>query len=293
MALLTRAALAALLVAAPGCDPIPAPSEPVATDWQLQLHSVLLAGAESATLLLTRVRPTATGGTLLEPVPDATVRLSGGGVAAELRASASAAPCGGGVSDPAPAPSLAPGCYTGRVPGGIRAGEAYELRVDLPDGNLIRGRTVVPPVPSLLSPTAGAHVEVPRRYGDPLGEPLRLEWAAPAAARIEAAVRPLSECRAAVASDREFAVASVELTGPQPERLWVTGVVCPGADAPTGEHPAELVLTAFDSTYARYAREALDPNQLPRDRAAAGITGAVGVFASAAQARKPVSLVVR
>ncbi|HET9984662.1 MAG TPA: hypothetical protein VFQ38_13790 [Longimicrobiales bacterium] len=294
MALLTRSALAALLVAALGCDIIPPPTEPEQTGWQLQVHAVLLAGADSATVLLTRVRGSGDGsGIRREAVAGASVRLSGGGVVAELTAGAAGAACGGGFPGSPPDSSLSAGCYAARIAGGVRAGEPYELRIDLPDGESVLGRTVVPPVPPLLSPGPGVTIRVPRYGSSSPEDPVALDWLAAPGSRVEAAVNPAPGCEAWISAEgSSYGTYSVVLTAAPPADLRVNGLFCRGP-VPPGEYPAELVLTVFDSTYTRYARETLGVDQLPAERAAAGITGAVGVFASAAQARIPVSLAVK
>jgi len=54
---------------------------------------------------------------------------------------------------------------------------------------------------------------------------------------------------------------------------------------------AQLVLTVFDESYARYDREFERSSGIRSRYAAIGITGALGVFGSAATVRLPVVLV--
>jgi hypothetical protein len=52
-----------------------------------------------------------------------------------------------------------------------------------------------------------------------------------------------------------------------------------------------LVVTAYDTAYARYVGEVISNESVRRSRASAGVQGALGVFAGAASAERRLVLV--
>jgi hypothetical protein len=279
-------------------------TEPVrATEENVAVHAVLAAGTDTASLLLTRFVP---AGPRTESrfsrVSGANVRLVRGADTLWLReAPAGFTDCYTDARGAGEAEEIGPGCYAAVVPGGLRAGERYELRASLPDGTLIRGAATIPGAPDILAP-ATARVVAVRTPESPLYSkstmmfPVR--WQVPAGTgRVEiGVVRPQ-----AYRDGRPIARVVCHLQpGPLPADLVrtdsVTHQVVSASCSRGGEIvrwdsiATRLVVTAYDTAYARYAREVLS-GSVRTGRASAGVEGAFGLFAGAASAERRLTLV--
>lgn len=276
------------------------------------VHAVLAAGDERAAVVLTRFTPGQME--LPERVAGATVRLTRGGQTLELREAASGPPrCAPGGPGPEPGPDAHVGCYTTEVPGGVQPGERWTLEARFPGGPTATGVVVVPEPPALSEPADGLRVPVSNR-GEPIAEPngelpvlasVPLGWSAPAGTgRLEVVLR----ARAAFAGVGAVPQASCMLNGFSPGGIDVLGSTLRelrlyAVDCHTPTPPgrvawdsidAELVMTAFDSAYARYVRELdrFEGNDAIRpEHATAGVVGAYGLFAGAATVRRRLLLI--
>ncbi|MGH7555814.1 MAG: hypothetical protein ACREMQ_22665, partial [Longimicrobiales bacterium] len=110
-----------------GCELVRDPTPLEVTIERVAVHSVLVAGDTQAVVMLTRI-PAARRGQPIRvlPVTNASVRITGAGRTASLRATGQWRDClqefGGVFAEPE---TLKDGCYVGIVPGGIVAGEVY------------------------------------------------------------------------------------------------------------------------------------------------------------------------
>jgi hypothetical protein len=297
MAILRRALLA-LLTALAGC------AEPTPLEFsaeRLAVHSVLHAGATEALVLLTRVRPPADPAShaRYEPLSGAEVLVLRGADTLRLHEGAAGfRDCR--VADEGP-PATAPGagCYAARFGQRIRSGERFELRVRLPAGGTVRGAVVIPPAPELLAPEPGARVEaVPGSHPGGSATTLDVRWRPqPEAGRLELTVFSLQGgCGVGVGNTHpEVNFVLLPHPGAAHAALPFTYARClrDGAPVPWDSFPAAVRVTAYDTAYARYAREVLTSGWVPVGRASAGVEGALGVFAGAAAVERPIHIVPR
>ncbi|HEV2129602.1 MAG TPA: DUF4249 family protein, partial [Longimicrobiaceae bacterium] len=168
--------LCVLLTAGCGFQREPTPIE--LTGEQLMVHSMLEAGSDTVSVLLTRLDPR----TLFinqgsQPLSGANVRIFSGGDTVRL----AEAPAGfpscvreieSGWSNPSA--TAGPGCYAAIIPAGIRGGRSYGLLVTLPGGVQIRGEAAVPEAVAMLRPVPGTHVEIPAPRRSRPQEPVHL-----------------------------------------------------------------------------------------------------------------------
>ncbi len=295
MALLSfvrRAAGAAALAAfAGGCEFLHPPTYTGGDPAQLVVHAVLQAGADSVTVVVARV-----GVREAEPVTDAQVRLVGGGTMTVLPGALqpSVHTCRPVPEVPGQAPRPRTGCYTARLPGGVQAGVEYQLEVDLPSGERVRGRTVVPATPALHG--AGERLRVPGRateWGSLRSvSPFTLRWTADQPVSVWGqSVRGWARdvemnCAASLHRDDD-----VPVTGrPDSVRL---GVEVHGCSPPPDNQSVRpdsvemrVSVTAYDSAYVAYFQES--DGGIPLEQASKGLEGAFGLFGSAAGAYRPV-----
>lgn len=277
------------------CDLIREPLAITLTEDRPFVRSVLLAGDSTARVLLSIVPAWSDpfnpfGEPNWIPIRDADVRLIAGADTIHLasQAGAPANPClAGAVQDGSPAAVLLPGCYVGAVSGGIRPGTTYRLIADLPGHGRVEGQTLVPAPVSVVQPAAGADVVV--WMNDPGPPPLTVEWSAEsAAAAVELNVRALDErCSAFITTGTFGEVREVALSGASSAELLIRMYCVSGMEQ---DIPGYLMLTAFDSAFARYQNATRSNHGMAE--ASAGFTGpAIGVFGSAALVRHPVRLV--
>lgn len=309
-----RIALALALAALAGCEREPAPLG--LTGEQLQVHSLLVAGSDTAHVLLTRTLsepiqdPTSPGGQIYtRPVSAADVRLVHEGRVLRLReAPEGFPPCSSTfLGRVARVDSIKPGCYAGVVPGGIRPGERYRLEVRLNGGVAAEGSTRVPGAPEISSPAPAARIPVdPPGPGGETSLAIRVRYRVPATV---AGVRATLALGATYSGGRRVQSGGCSFDQGEPDVRRTVAVdslaiaipyfLC---FRPAGERGSEvfvpdsidgvIALAGFDSTYTSYARAARQESA-SRDRLQAGVSGALGVFAGGGVARVPVTLVPR
>lgn len=256
------------------------------------VYSVLRAGADTVSVLVVRYREEfqlfEPG---FEPVAGAEVRIVAGGDTLRLRP-------GSAECLVAPAPGerpvdAAPGCYAAGVPGGVRPAERYELLVRLPGGETVRGATQVPRAPELLAPAEDARL-TPTSEGRFV---LRLGFDAPPEAGLVTLTLTAVEEACEISPEDETIgpgePIAVGGAGRDSAVVRVRAVRCAVKGVPVRRDtvPARLLLTAFDTAYARYRAQVLDKQSVLERRASAGVSGAVGVFAGAAASERRVVFV--
>lgn len=300
MALLRHAAVCTAAVLLAGCGAATAPISP--PQESVAVHSVLAPGAKTAAVMLTRFDPDG-GEARFQRVSGADVRLVRGADTLRLQeAPAGFRDCLADPLAPGEGEPVRPGCYAAAVPEGLRQGVRYELRISFAGGGTARGAVTIPAAPEILAPLPGRIVSVVTPQGPVQGSrdaffPVR--WTVPAGAgRIEIGiVRPQ-----AYRDGRRLEGVECRLQqGPLPEDLaridsvthQVVGAFCArGPDVAAWDSiTAQLVLTAYDTAYARYAREVLSAGSVRGSRASAGIEGAFGVFGAASSSERRLTLV--
>lgn len=294
MEVLTRTALLALLTAGcTGSGPTGAP------EGMVEVYGVLRTGSDTAAVLVRRFQA---GNFASPPLSGANVRLIAGSDTFRLPE----APEGllhcipPERPDDLPRPA-GPGCYTALLPGGVRAGETYRLRIALPGGGEVRGTAAIPELPRIGFPGDGTGFDV-RNGGMREGHPLTaipVRWSAGAGtARIEVSLapglpmprdgpRPGNRCEV-----DDFAPPTHRIEPVGSAELWIYEVGCfRGIERAAWDSiPARVLVTAYDTAYARYAREVLGRSGARVERFSAGLEGAVGVFAGSASDERRVML---
>ncbi len=289
--------LVALLVfAAAGCG---LTRDPAALDFderQLGVYSVLRAGADTVSVLV--IRYSEKGGSFqpaFEPVAGADVRIVAG--ADTVRLVAELPGFRGCLVPPQPgAPefSVSEGCYTGVLPGGVRAAARYELLVRLPTGERVRGFTQVPRPVEIVAPVANLEL---RPEPDDAGFVLSLRLdVPPEAGLVTLTVEALDEeCLVSPASEAIGPGQPIPLGVPGADSVVVrlAGASCRinGTPVQRDSIPARLRFAAYDTAYARYFMATNGRGSVLRSRAAAGLDGALGVFAGVAIADRRIVLV--
>lgn len=302
MAVLRTTGIAVLLLTT-GCA-----REPVAleyTETHIALYSVLAAGSPTASVLLTRFIP-GTGST--ERLRDAEVLLTHAQDTIRLEEGSGFSGCAppGGAADEQPTQW---GCYAGAIPGGIQAGERYGLLIRHPNVAIAHGTAVIPAPPQILAPAANSRVQVlngGRRPHDPTGgsQGLRPVAEIPVAWTIPVSVARLE---LALAIDTVFSAGTTTIEpycrveGPQNSDvseqesivLHVQEIRCSHANSEVrwDSLSARILVTGYDTAYARYATEILKAEAVRLGSAAAGIEGVLGVFGGAAIATRRIILV--
>src|SRR5690606_4683215 len=234
-----------------GCDLLRDPSPLDTATEMVTVHAMLVAGEDTARVLLTRAQALDVPPPLaVEPVPGASVRLIRGEQAIELAAGGGCVPRFGIPNEP----DLAAGCYAGAVSGGIAAGARYEFEITLPGGARIEGATTVPEPPALLDPAPGAELEVRVGPGT-LPEPFVAAWRVrPAGRRTEIALRAgRQDCRAMLRVDGDASTFYLDVTGADSAELR-TGLVGCGDGATPVRLEASLVLIANDAISRAYVK---------------------------------------
>ncbi len=303
MEVLTRIVAAAALLSAAGCSFLRDPTPVEAMGEQPSVHALLVTGSDTVKLLLQRVGPGVAGQepVVVRPIPGAEVILQVGGESVRL----AEAPAGfsGCVSPSVGAVNTTTaGCYAAVLPGGVRPGAAYDLRIRLSGGATIEGRATALPALRMEAP---ARIQVAARgFDDPTLVPLRLRGAegAPGAAVdfiprvVYSRGQALTDFFCSVEYPRT-AVFPREPGGDVSVPLF--GLSCVPR-TPTGAQPdpqfrvdsvrATLRALAFDSAYVRYAN-IQDEQAVSLREAQEGVTGALGLFAAAARAESEVMLI--
>lgn len=312
MELLKPSAVLAALLLAGGCELQREPTPLELTGEEVMVHSVLEAGSDTVSVLLTRVRPGFQGrGPNVSPLSGAEVRISGGGSTARLtEAPAGFGPCLAG-HDPQTGrllTEIGAGCYAAILPGGVRTGTRYELTVTGTGGE-IRGSTTVPEPPTILTPEDRARIVAqPTGYENPVaGGSLSLRWSATEGASVRAismTSRAVFRNGAPVANTRcDFPIFAGEqsnsISAPDNSvKLGFQIVNCFERPNSTTLRPvrpdsvqARLLIAASDTASSRYSRYVVEQSAR-RKNLAAGVTGALGVFGGTATAERQVTLVI-
>jgi hypothetical protein len=286
MAILTRAALLVALLAN-GCERSPTLID--VAQRSIAMHALLIAESDSATVLLTRpARATGQlGSARTEPVVNAHVRLVHGADTIFLSSTRGCVRTLGMDADTA----ANAGCYSGRVPGGVRPGGTYGLLAIVPGEAPIHGTTRVPVPPQILEPDPTAEPPVLSLRGrGPSPTALTTRWSG---------AEPRARTELRFVTDPGDCI-SIE----QPHQRWGPYVAVIGADTVTvmastscgqrllaGRYAARLVVTVYDENYTRYLTAT---DELLRHLTTqAGITGALGVFGAAASSAVPVVLLAQ
>lgn len=279
-----------------GCDMLYDYRPLGAVEELVAVHAILVEGHDTAAVLVTRVDADGSSWPPVSPLAGATVRVVGGSSSIVLPPAASEAACVASEPFPIPGaqdPDLTAGCYVASVPGGIAAGARYELEVALPDGGTVQGATTIPRVPALFEPAPGAELDVGTPDASGVPEPFVARWSAVAPGRrAEIALQADAPgCVAMLRIGTDASTNFIDVTGADSAVLR-TGLVACSGPAPA-QMSARLVLTVYDAHYTDYADAMAGDRPVPRERAAAGVQGAAGVFGSAVRASVPVVLVRR
>jgi hypothetical protein len=304
-----------------GCELIRPPTQIDLEEDHVQVHAMLWAGSDTAMALVEEVGVEGMAART-RPVSGARIRISNPVRGVALRE----APAGfracveryDFTREPAPKASIGPGCYAGILPAGARSGESYTLSITLPDGRQVAGRTTVPFPPELVTPAAGARLRTRRIYrgNEGIADSLVLRWRVrqggmrahpvvlPGAVYRQGEVVSGGRCELYLVG-MDHAVLDARLRGPRADslraRLHVDRCRLGSTSTAPALRPdsleAFILITAFDSAYTTYAEDTervLNSGAgsgIREGRASAGLTGAYGVFGSAATTRRRVMLV--
>ena len=284
-------AMAAALLGGTGCDLVRDPTAVMVGDRFLGVHGVLVAGADEASVLVTWTRPpTGPGSLRVEPAPGAEVWLVDEAAGDSVRlVNTGGTPClvaepfggtfGGG-------PSFAAGCYRGVVPGGIRVGGAYRLRLAV-EGESVTGGTTVPLPPTVHSSRAGDTLHLARYdggAGQEVPDSVPVRWEDPNAGSYAelrfVPARP--ECWSSIMEVGDDAGTNL-LVFTKGDSATVTSNTLDCSEGGPVE-AVDLQVTVADVNYATYVQDTRERrgDSTPGPSAAAGLAGAYGVFGAVA-----------
>ncbi len=274
------AAVAILLAVATGCTN---PSVPeMRPESQVVLYGVLRVGTNTAAVMIEEWPEQ--GGRA--PLVGAQVRLTlPDGTLLDLPENRATGP--GCLIDAVSGRPLAsePGCYSAALPVPIGPLEAYALEARLPDGRVVTGSTRTPAPPTVTPAVDTVSVsfrQTPDRFA--IGRVNLTASAAAGAERVD--IKPTL----ASVTENGTTVVPVDCsvrTHVDPFRspellatreLRIFGVVCGGWQTAT----LRLYATGYDRGYAAYLEHMIEGTSVSAPQAAFGITGAMGVFGSAA-----------
>lgn len=250
------------------------------------VHSLLVAGKDTASVLLTRNDPRIPQGLGEEGVGDAVVRLIHAGdtlILDEL------------PKDPnLPDPTGPSGRYAAVVPGGIAPGDLYELMVEWPSGSA-RGVTRILELPRITSPAAGTRIQ----WHGPMTVPVDVSSPTAAGGILglqaavlysEGTVDEKPNCWLRTDEDPD-------VSPPGVAELQEVEIPSPSCWSPDSMLRVEwdsldvrLLLATYDSTYVRYA-ELFEASGAYLPFTSVGIEGAMGFFASGAITSTPLRLI--
>lgn len=249
-------------------------------EMQYGVHSMLVAGADSASVLVLRYPPAPPPFQVgWEEVTDASVRLV---VGADTIALALGASCASTFYSNAHVAR----CYRAAVPGGIAPGASYGLLVDIPGFGRITGATRIPEPPVIVSPAEGARIDATYANGVWPTLPLRVDLAADARrVTIALSEQDPRECQVNFIPGGVL-VLDASASGKLTTEQFGAGCFAPGGPQPLGELPVAIRAASYDAEYAKYAAIAFDrpSDSILETHARAGIDRGVGYFAGAAVA---------
>lgn len=276
--------LAALVIT--GCDFVRIPTTIDDFEERIQVHSILTVGDTAVAVFITRTqRPMRVenewGNTLFysipEPVEGAHVSLLVAGDSIQAVAGTAENPaCRVETRFGIPPVDYLPACYRAGVPGGVRTGQSYELRIQLPDGGRVTGEAIVPEPPVILKPVSGnafrERVEPILLRWEPLGDPTVHVHAT----RDECEVRLFGVAR------NQFGAAPY--TRGTDSTAFTLQLTCPDTVEVPRPTPVDLIVTRYSEEYAEYlAFHGHELGSMAEEMASPGLTGAIGAFAGAAQ----------
>lgn len=260
---------------------------------QVLVQAMLSAGDSLATVLITTSAPGPENEWLKiseRPVSGAKVHLESLHGRVELENAATDDDCIGVPEPLTDSPDLTPGCYAATITGGIQPGARYTLAIDLPNGRQVTGQVTVPFPPSFTAPSAGAQIMNGGIQGN---EPTHVRWVDGETVpylTIRMSIPDQPQCQMQMTAVNVLgAVYVLHVTGTDSITLQRVFAVCRGQHQPV-RGAAEIVITAYDSTYAEYIAGGWDGFRT-NVKASAGLRGAWGIFAASASARLPVTLV--
>lgn len=194
------------------------------------------------------------------------------------------------------------GCLAGLLPQPVAAGDPLTLRLDLPDGRVIRGSLLSPGVPIASIPADSQRVTA-RFQSDPLAiaiVPVVLD-SAPGAERVEVIAeveRAFSGGGGATIDPWRCEVSSAAPPFRRPllqgaHDFNLHGVIClvDGSEVGWDSLDLSLHVVAMEVNYATYRDLAHGSSSLDVTRAGFGVDGAVGVFGAVATAVVPLRVV--
>lgn len=313
MEVLTRLLAAAALVAAAGCSFLRDPTPVEAMGEQPSVHALLMTGSDTVKVLLQRVgaapRLSGEGPVAGRPIQGAEVSLVVGGETVTLASSPRGFSGCVAQSVGSQLPADTAGCYAAVLPGGVKPGAEYALRIRLPGGGTIEGTTTALAALRVESPAAGARIHVKERTFNGGSEdftrlPVRLRGAERAAGVSVDLVPLVVYSRGQRITDFYCSVdyprgAVFRRDAEGNTTLPIAGVQCVQR-TPAGTQPdpqfrtdsvrAVLRAVAYDSAYVRYL-DAQEQNSVAAREVTVGVTGAIGLFAAAARAEHEVVLI--
>ena len=292
-----RACCLALMTLLSACEFMRDPVAIEGSETQFGVFGILTAGTDTASVMILRFTPEPTRSDPgWEGVGGATVRLIAGSDTIPLveQPSGSRACARGVAGDRPPGAS---GCYRAAVPGGINSDAIFRLVADVPGFGRVTGSATIPRAPVILAPAEGAALPV-----DIVGNQwpvvrLRID-VPPGTQRLEATLTSRDPARTCEVHFLTGIGSVYGLLLLQPREA--DSVVAPfrarcytsSGPEHLGELPAAIRVTAFDSTYARFARDVFDDasQTLLSPHTRAGIDRGVGYFAGAAASERRVVL---
>ena len=281
-------ALAALLPLA-ACEFV---RDPVLLQFeeQLAVHAVLLTGDTIAEVLVTRTNA-GDSEHVVRGVPDAQVRLVSGTTSLTLSVNPGNS-CFSHefLGDPGLL-EINRGCYSARVPGGLRAGTTWQLHVDAGSLGNVTGSATLPEAPAFSLPAAGTRIVSEGGFlgGSPV---FTMRWSGVPRLRLaelDVAV-PSRACSAYLAPQGTTGFGEEVIPVANADSLRAR-LGDSGCTIPTQGMPAQLRVVAYDSIYTLYRDENRGPRGTLERTSSMGLSGAVGVFAGAARAVLPILLV--
>jgi hypothetical protein len=290
MAALIRAGACLLLVLLVACERDP--TQLRFDNESIVVHSVLMAGAAEAELLIVRMQAQGSGwGLTALPITGAHVRLSHG--QDTIRLLPSGRLCGWMHDLPGDVDPTS-GCYAGAVAGGIESGRTYQLTIDLPGGRRVTGATTVPHPPAIIGggpatlPVARTHAVAPTL------PPVTMAWtgtSAAAHAQLRISVDH-PECGVWFSPTGEsFGQMWADVTG-RTEAMITHPLLGCGQDVPFAAGTGSIIVSVFDANYSRYAANGPGSSTILSSESAHGVNGAWGVLGAVANAVAPVVIQV-